>query len=64
VDDISSFITGIKESSSRKDQEVVREWCADRGENRIMKILGSDEKTVLSLVQYGFVKGLSLLSDS
>lgn len=61
MDDISSFIAKIKEASEH-DQDEVDRWCADQEDYRIMKILGSDEKTLQSLVQYGFVKGLPLLT--
>jgi hypothetical protein len=61
VDDMSSFIGKIKDIS-KQDQAEVNQWCADQGDTRMMKILGSSEKTLPSLVQYGFVKGLPLLS--
>ena len=63
MDDVTSFTAGIKESSSEQDQDEVGQWCAVQDNNCIIKILGSDEKTLSSLVQYGFVKGLPLLSD-
>lgn len=61
VDDVRSFIAGITHSSNQ-DQDEVRKWCVNQGDRQIMKILGSDEKTLPSFVQYGFVKGLPLLS--
>ena len=63
ADDVTSFTIGIKQSSSVQDQDELRQWCAIQENSRIVKILGSDEKTIPSLVQYGFVKGFPLLSD-
>ena len=62
VDDVTSFTAGIKESSEH-DQDEIGQWCAIQGNSCIIKILGSSEETLPSLVQYGFVKGLPLLSD-
>ena len=61
ADDISSFISKIKDASEQGRDEV-DQWCADQGDHQIMKILSSNEKTLPSLVQYGFVKGLPLLT--
>lgn len=63
VDDVTSFTVGVKQSSPGKDQDEVGRWCTAQGNSCIVKILGSNEKTLPSLVQYGFVKGLPLLSD-
>jgi len=62
VDDVNSFTEGIKRSSIQ-DQDGIHQWCATQEKSRIIQILGSNEKTIPSLVQYGFVKGLSLISD-
>ena len=63
TDDVTSFTVGIKQSSSVRDQDELRQWCAIQENGRIINILGSNEKTIPSLVQYGFVKSLPLLSD-
>lgn len=62
ADDVISFTAGIKQSSIQ-DQDGLHQWCAAQENNRIIQILGSNEKTIPSLVQYGFAKGLPLISD-
>lgn len=63
TDDVTSFTVGIKQSSSVQDQDELRQWCAIQENSRIIQILGSSEETIPSFVQYGFVKGLPLISD-
>lgn len=63
MDDVTSFTNQIKQSPSMLHRDELRRWCVARENTRIIQILGSDEKTIPSLVQYGFVKDLPLLSD-
>ena len=61
--DVTSFTFGTKQSSVQDRDGLRNQWRVIQENSRIVQILGSNEKTIQSLVQYGLVKASPLISD-